>query len=160
MTTTTNAAPICEKCGNDGSEGALYLAIDARWNPATGRWALQERDDAGGRAWDCLACDHTTEADGPAAFFPYGAEISPNALAANNDENGQCQSCGRDNRGHETEPCSDDCPQYWEERGISHPDHAADLEEASAGYKCGDCGREESQCSASPCEAVEADREG
>jgi hypothetical protein len=29
---------------------------------------------------------------------------------ANNDQNGQCTYCGRDNRGHEHEPCSDDCP--------------------------------------------------
>lgn len=30
----------------------------------------------------------------------------------NNDERGQCRHCGRDNVGHETEMCSDDCPQY------------------------------------------------
>lgn len=29
-----------------------------------------------------------------------------------NDETGHCTSCGRDNRGHEGEPCSDDCPMY------------------------------------------------
>ena len=29
-----------------------------------------------------------------------------------NDENGRCTYCGRDNRGYENEPCSDDCPQY------------------------------------------------
>lgn len=28
------------------------------------------------------------------------------------DESGHCRHCGRDNRGHETESCSDDCPQY------------------------------------------------
>lgn len=35
----------------------------------------------------------------------------------------------------------------------------ADLAEACAGYRCGDCGREESDCSADPCAAVMADRE-
>jgi hypothetical protein len=30
----------------------------------------------------------------------------------NNDENGRCIFCGRDNHGYEAEPCSDDCPQY------------------------------------------------
>jgi len=29
-----------------------------------------------------------------------------------NDENGQCRQCGRDNRGYENDPCSDDCPLY------------------------------------------------
>jgi hypothetical protein len=29
-----------------------------------------------------------------------------------NDETGHCVSCGRDNSGHEGEPCSDDCPMY------------------------------------------------
>jgi hypothetical protein len=41
-----------------------------------------------------------------------------------NDENGQCLSCGRDNHGYEGQPCADDCPMYWEEIGIAHPDHA------------------------------------
>ena len=41
------------------------------------------------------------------------------------DENGQCNHCGRDNSGYEREPCADDCPQYWEARGIPHPDHGA-----------------------------------
>jgi len=26
------------------------------------------------------------------------------------DERGVCRFCGRDNEGHENEPCSDDCP--------------------------------------------------
>lgn len=39
-----------------------------------------------------------------------------------NDEHGQCRHCGRDNRGYEQEPCADECPQYWEARGIPHPD--------------------------------------
>jgi len=34
-----------------------------------------------------------------------------------------CPHCGRDNADHEQEPCSEDCPQYWEERGTSHPDY-------------------------------------
>lgn len=34
-----------------------------------------------------------------------------------------CPHCGRDNAGHEHEPCSDDCPQYWEAKGRAHPDH-------------------------------------
>lgn len=40
-----------------------------------------------------------------------------------NDENGQCIHCGRDNRGYEGSPCSDECPMYWEELGIPHPSY-------------------------------------
>ncbi len=32
--------------------------------------------------------------------------------SGDNDECGYCRHCGRDNRGYESEPCSDDCPQY------------------------------------------------
>ena len=39
---------------------------------------------------------------------------------AQNDANGQCLHCGRDNQGYEGHPCSDDCPYYWEERGLSY----------------------------------------
>lgn len=31
-----------------------------------------------------------------------------------------CPHCGRDNTGYEGQPCSDDCPQYWEARGIPY----------------------------------------
>lgn len=34
-----------------------------------------------------------------------------------------CPHCGRDNTGHESEPCADDCPQYWEGKGKPHPEH-------------------------------------
>jgi len=34
-----------------------------------------------------------------------------------------CPHCGRDNTGHEVEPCADDCPQYWEGQGRAHPEH-------------------------------------
>lgn len=34
-----------------------------------------------------------------------------------------CPHCGRDNTGHEGEPCADDCPQYWEGKGKPHPEH-------------------------------------
>lgn len=39
------------------------------------------------------------------------------------DENGHCVHCGRDNTGYEDRPCSDECPAYWEDRGIPHPDY-------------------------------------
>jgi hypothetical protein len=42
-----------------------------------------------------------------------------------NDEAGQCRHCGRDNVGYEADPCSDECPQYWEALGIPHPDYRA-----------------------------------
>lgn len=35
----------------------------------------------------------------------------------------ECSHCGRDNTGHEGEPCADDCPQYWEAKGLVHPEH-------------------------------------
>jgi len=31
------------------------------------------------------------------------------------DEHGVCRFCGRDNEGHENEPCSDDCPSEVKE---------------------------------------------
>lgn len=75
--------PICEKCGNDGTQGALYLAIDARWDPEAATWQLVERDDQGGRGWDCLACDHVTPRDGQAALFPYGLALpAPSMIEA------------------------------------------------------------------------------
>lgn len=37
---------------------------------------------------------------------------------------------------------------------------AADLAEASEGFRCDACGRPEADCSADPCEAVQQDREG
>lgn len=40
-----------------------------------------------------------------------------NLKPAENDETGHCKHCGRDNRGYEGEPCSDDCPLYDEQKG-------------------------------------------
>ena len=78
-TTTTAAAPVCANCGNTGAIGAgLYLAVDARWNAQQRAWLLQEREDTGGAAWDCLECDQQTPVHGPAALFPYGATLSNN----------------------------------------------------------------------------------
>ena len=77
-TTTTTTAPVCAHCGNTGavgSDGGLYLAVDARWNAEARGWLLQEREDTGGGAWDCLACDGLTPVHGPAALFPYGATL-------------------------------------------------------------------------------------
>lgn len=71
---TTTAAPVCAHCGNTGAIGAgLYLAVDARWDAQQRAWLLQEREDAGGTAWDCLECDQQTPVHGDAALFPYGA---------------------------------------------------------------------------------------
>jgi len=66
-----NAKPKCAKCGNDGSESALYIAVDLRRDPARQGWVLTERDDSGGRMWDCLACDHNTEVHGDESGVPY-----------------------------------------------------------------------------------------
>ena len=85
-------APVCAHCGNTGAIGAgLYLAVDARWNAQQRVWLLQEREDTGGAAWDCLECDQQTPVRGPAALFPYGAwlpndkhliDAAPTMLAA------------------------------------------------------------------------------
>lgn len=78
--TSTTTTPRCAKCGNVGGpeDGALYLAVDCRWMQAEGKWQLVERDDAGGRVFDCLACDNQTEVNGSEeACFPYGALIAP-----------------------------------------------------------------------------------
>lgn len=69
---------------------------------------------------------------------------------AENGPDGQCLHCGRDNRGHEGEPCADDCPQYHEAKGLAAPtdepatptgelvtvraDHLAALVEAAGKY--------------------------
>lgn len=49
-----------------------------------------------------------------------------------------CPHCGRDNTGHEGEPCADDCPQYWEGQGRQHPQHPTGEEpyalKAARGY--------------------------
>ncbi|MES2300868.1 MAG: hypothetical protein V4521_02140 [Pseudomonadota bacterium] len=69
--------PRCEECGNDGTDGALYLTIDAQWDSERKGWEMRERDDEGGRSFDCLNCDHRTEAEGAESFFPYGALLRP-----------------------------------------------------------------------------------
>lgn len=70
------SAPKCGSCGNDGSDGGLYLTIDARYNPATGMWTLQQREDDGGMEIDCAACDERTGAVGrEESGFPYDMEV-------------------------------------------------------------------------------------
>ncbi len=59
-----------------------------------------------------------------AVKYPHGGI---NDTPAINNAEGECINCGRDNRGHEGEPCIDDCPMYWEQRGFTHPDGAEDL---------------------------------
>lgn len=39
-------------------------------------------------------------------------------------EDTRCPHCGRDNEGHLDEPCSDECPQYWEAVGVPYPQYA------------------------------------
>lgn len=65
-------APKCEACGNDGTQGALYVTVDAKWLPDKKAWVLEARENDGGQELDCLACDHHT----PSPEFPYGAEIA------------------------------------------------------------------------------------
>ena len=43
---------------------------------------------------------------------------------AQNDTTGHCIHCGRDNSGYLKDPCSDDCPLYWEVAGIPWPESA------------------------------------
>ena len=76
----------CAECGNDGTEGSLYLTIDAKYR--NGEWELEEREDDGGMELDCLECDHRTpfsthEGEVP---FPYGMTFKPGYLAV------QCRS--------------------------------------------------------------------
>lgn len=72
------AAPCCEHCGNDGTEEALYIAVDCRWRPEHGAWELEQREDGNGSAVDCLACDKLTE-DEEGRLFPYGMHLRPPA---------------------------------------------------------------------------------
>jgi hypothetical protein len=57
-------------------------------------------------------------------------QIEPKA--AENDEQGQCIHCGRNNRGYEGQPCADDCPLYWE---IALNRRAADLDRDALHYR-------------------------
>lgn len=50
-----------------------------------------------------------------------GATPTDEREPAQNGPDGHCLHCGRDNRGHEGEPCVDECPQYWEAKGKAHP---------------------------------------
>lgn len=72
-------APVaikCAGCGNDGSEGGLFLTIDARRDNAAGVWIMDERDPGdGGGELDCLACDHRTPIYSAASRFPYGLQV-------------------------------------------------------------------------------------
>lgn len=61
----------CAKCGNDGSEGGLYVTIDAQWDKARQVWVLEMREDEGGDELDCITCDHRT----PSPPFPYGSTV-------------------------------------------------------------------------------------
>lgn len=78
--------PICAGCGNDGSQGSLYLTLDALWMPELVAWRLVERDDDGGRSFDCLACDHQTSVNGPEALFPYGVDVRTSGYLDNRDQ--------------------------------------------------------------------------
>lgn len=50
-----------------------------------------------------------------------GATPTDEREPAQNGPDGHCLHCGRDNRGHEGEPCADDCPQYHEAKGLAAP---------------------------------------
>ncbi len=70
--------PTCAGCGNDGTTGALYLTVDARYIPETKSWRIVEREDDGGMTLDCLACDHRTgvdRGDTPLSYFPYDTDL-------------------------------------------------------------------------------------
>lgn len=64
--------PKCGHCGNDGSQGALFVTVDARWNYAEQRWDLEPREDDGGCEIDCLNCDERTSDPPEDSAFPYG----------------------------------------------------------------------------------------
>lgn len=74
--------PKCAHCGNDGSEAGLYLTVDAKWRPDIGAWEFEEREDASGMDFDCLACDERTDAIGADACFAYGALMKPDGSIA------------------------------------------------------------------------------
>lgn len=65
------SGPKCKHCGNDGTQGDLYIAVDAKWVPERGTWLLERRD---GEEVDCLACDGRTYEE--VESFPYYKEIS------------------------------------------------------------------------------------
>lgn len=75
--------------------------------------------------------------DGAGDTLP-DAPVPHDLEPAQNGPDGHCLHCGRDNTGHEGEPCADDCPQYWEGKGRAHPEHPtgdeSDALKAARGY--------------------------
>lgn len=128
--------PKCGHCGNDGTEGALYLTIDAQWDAERQAWLLREREDEGGGELDCLACDKRTavrgdresDPNGPSGF-PYGVLLQP------------------------------DGTKLFRSDLVTPADDDSDLAEAADGETCDACGRASIDCSRDPCAAVIRDRE-
>lgn len=56
------AEHVCARCGNDGSKGGLYVAVDAyaMWDQHNQRWVLEYRENDPESYLDCLACGHQT----------------------------------------------------------------------------------------------------
>ena len=107
---------IAATVNNYGNRSGVIEYIAGNDKPIYGvrldgdNWITQfSRDEIAGPiataiAWQLARMDaDATEADARAALITATAR-------ENNDANGQCIYCGRDNRGHEHEPCSDDCP--------------------------------------------------
>ena len=65
----------------------------------------------------CRNDDCTQDADNGEGWDGFCGACADILNDDNNDENGQCRHCGRDNEGFENEPCSDDCPQYEQVKG-------------------------------------------
>lgn len=92
------------------------------------------REIANGRApWPLKGAS----GDGAGDTLP-DAPVPHDLEPAQNGPDGHCLHCGRDNTGHEGEPCADDCPQYWEAKGREHPQHPTGEEpyalKAARGY--------------------------
>ncbi len=92
--------PICAGCGNDGTQGSLYVTVDAKWIPESNSWELVERVEDGGHEIDCLACDHRTSAEGVALPYPMtvAAEVTSNQAERLRIAAGRCAEAGE----HET----------------------------------------------------------
>lgn len=100
-----------------------------------------DRDDDGDAMLDASGMDEIAAIlsciDGAGDTLP-DAPVPHDLEPAQNGPDGHCLHCGRDNTGHEGEPCADDCPQYWEAKGRAHPEHPtgdeSDALKAARGY--------------------------
>lgn len=99
-----------------GKELKFWLAVELHSDPANPDAEPRDLDSAELAALGVSGPEYDSS-----ATLELGEEKLP---PAENDANGQCVHCGRDNSEYPGAACSDECPLYWEVQGKPHPDYA------------------------------------